>query len=91
MKLSNKKCVLFTMLCGSQIRGARALLNWTATELAEAASTNRFTIQKIEQSDGVPTAKAQILFEIQKALEAAGVEFIGTPDHGPGVRLKPKE
>ena len=25
---------------------------------------------------------------IQKALEQGGVEFIGTPDHQPGVRLK---
>ena len=89
--MSTKKCVFRKMLCGSQIRGARGILNWSASQLAEAANTNRFTIQKIEQADGVPTAKAQVLFEIQKALEAAGIEFIGTPDNGPGVRLKPKE
>jgi len=89
--MSNKKCAPFKMICGSQIRGARAMLNWTASNLAEAASTNRFTIQKIEQSDGVPSAKAQILFEIQKALETAGIEFIGSPDNGPGVRLRPND
>jgi DNA-binding transcriptional regulator YiaG len=89
--MSNKKCLSFKMISGSQIRGARAMLNWTASILAEAASTNRFTIQKIEQSDGVPSAKAQILFEIQKALETAGIEFIGTPDNDPGVRLKSKK
>jgi hypothetical protein len=25
---------------------------------------------------------------VQKALEAAGVEFIGTPEDGPGIRLR---
>ena len=89
--MSTKKCASHKMICGSQIRGARGMLNWSATQLAEAANTNRFTIQKIEQADGVPTAKAQVLFQVQKALEAAGVEFIGKPDDGPGVRLKPKE
>jgi hypothetical protein len=24
---------------------------------------------------------------LQKALEAAGIEFIGTPDDGPGIRI----
>jgi hypothetical protein len=28
------------------------------------------------------------LIEIQKALEAAGIEFIGTPEDGPGIRLR---
>ena len=28
------------------------------------------------------------LVSLQKALEEGGVEFIGTPDHQPGVRLR---
>jgi hypothetical protein len=28
------------------------------------------------------------LIEVQKALEAAGIEFIGTPEDGPGIRLR---
>jgi hypothetical protein len=29
------------------------------------------------------------LIEIQKALEAAGIEFIGTPEDAPGIRVRP--
>ncbi len=28
--------------------------------------------------------------QIQHSLEAAGIEFIGTPDDGPGLRLRRK-
>lgn len=38
--------------------------------------------------DGVPSGQVRTLIAIKEALEAAGVEFIGTPDDRPGVRLK---
>jgi hypothetical protein len=42
----------------------------------------------MEVMDGVPTGQVRTLMAIQEALEAAGVEFIGTPEDGPGVRLR---
>ena len=79
------------MIGGAQIRAARALLGWTAADLADQSGVTRFTIQRLEQSNGLPPSRSQTLDEIQRALEAAGVEFIGTPDDGPGVRLvKPR-
>lgn len=82
------------MIGGAQIRAARALLGWSAAELAERADVTRFTVQRLEQSEGVPPSRSQTLEEIQRAFEAAGIEFIGTPDDVPGVRLlrrtKPK-
>ncbi len=48
----------------------------------------RRTIVNIERSSGVPSANAQTLQKIQAALEAAGIEFIGTPDDGPGIRIR---
>jgi transcriptional regulator with XRE-family HTH domain len=76
------------MITGSQIRAARGILGWTAAVLAERTGTNRFTIQRLEQSDGVPPSRTQTLMEIKAAFEAAGVEFIGTPENGPGVKLR---
>jgi hypothetical protein len=38
--------------------------------------------------NGIPTGQARILDSIQKTLEEAGIEFIGTPGKQPGVRLK---
>jgi len=37
--------------------------------------------------DEVPPSRSGTLFEVQKALEAAGVEFIGSPNDRPGIRV----
>ena len=79
------------MITGAQIRAARGLKGWTAAELASISGTNRFTIQRLEQSDGVPPSRTQTLLDIKAAFEAAGIEFIGTPEDNPGVRLKTKK
>jgi len=79
------------MISGAQIRAARALVSWSAAELAKRCSVTRFTIQRLEQHDGVPPSRSQTLEEIQRAFESAGVEFIGAPDDGPGVRLARRE
>ena len=75
------------MIGGAQIRAARALLNWPAAALAKAVGVTRQTIQRLEQHDGLPPSRSQTLDDIQRSLEAAGVEFIGSPDDAPGVRL----
>jgi len=41
----------------------------------------------MEVMDGVPAGQVRTLIAIREALEEAGVEFIGTPDDRPGVRL----
>jgi hypothetical protein len=48
----------------------------------------RRTIVSIERENGVPSANASTLAKIQTALEAAGIEFIGTPNDGPGIRIR---
>ena len=78
------------MLTGSQIRAARALLNWSAADLADRISSARQTIQRLEQWEDVPPSRTQTLMEIKRVFEEAGLEFIGTPDNGPGVRFKPR-
>lgn len=79
------------MITGSQIRAARAALRWTTEELAEKAGLASRTIKRFEQENGVPASRSATLVEIQKALEAAGIEFIGAPDDGPGIRLRRAE
>ena len=46
------------------------------------------TIIRFEQTDGVPPKPLVDLAGGQKALEAAGIEFIGTPEDGPGIRVR---
>ena len=77
------------MITGSQVRAAKALLKWSGDTLAKNAGVAISTIRRIEADDGVlANASVKTLDSIKKALEEAGVEFIGTPDHQPGVRLK---
>jgi transcriptional regulator with XRE-family HTH domain len=76
------------LITGSQIRAARAALRWTTEELARKAGLASRTIKRFEQENGVPPSRSSTLIEIQKALEAAGIEFIGTPEDGPGIRLR---
>jgi transcriptional regulator with XRE-family HTH domain len=79
------------MLTGSQIRAARGLLRWSTEKAAEQVGVTRKTIERFEQHDGVPPSRSQTLIELQRAFEAAGIEFIGTPEDGPGVRLRRKK
>ena len=65
---------------------ARAALNWTVRNLAEAAGLHRNTITNIEV--GHFTGDPETLMRIEKVLTAAGVEFIVENGGGPGVRLR---
>ena len=76
------------MIDAAQIRAARALLNMGQTDLARIASVHVATIRRLEAATEVRGA-AESVWKIQKALEAAGIEFISEETgRGPGVRLK---
>ena len=79
------------MITGAQVRAAKALIRWSGSDLAEKADVGLSSIRRIETFEGVPESSVKVLNAIQNALEAAGVEFLGTPEDGPGVRLKPKK
>jgi len=75
------------MLSSGQIRAARALLRWTADDLAKESVIGVATIRRLELQDGVPKTNTNTLVLIKKAFEGAGIEFIGDPDNSPGLRL----
>lgn len=75
------------MLTSAQIRAARALLRWSSDDLANAAGIGGATVRRLEVQDGVPSVHAKTLQSIQTALEVAGIEFLGSPDDRPGVRI----
>ena len=76
------------MITVGQIKAARAALNWSATHLSQKASLGLRTVLRIEAGTGVPQTTTGTLAKIQAALEAAGIEFVGTPDDGPGIRIR---
>lgn len=78
-----------TMILVQQIRAARALLDWSQSELAKAASLGVATIRRMEAKEGLVRGSADSVWKIQKALETAGITFVPADDKGgPGVRLK---
>ena len=77
-----------SMLTSTQIRMARHALRWSVSELAAITGVSISTIKRIEASDGEPNSTKSNLANLKKALEAAGIEFIGSPDDGPGVRIR---
>ena len=79
------------MITSGQIKAARSLLGWTARDLASKAGIGFSTMIRLEASEGVPSSNVKTLGAIQRALEESGIEFIGTPDDGPGVRLFNKD
>jgi len=76
------------LITSGQIRAARSFLKWTGKELAEASGVAFSTLMRLETGEGIPSAQAKTLDAIQKAFEAAGLEFIGTPESGAGVRWR---
>jgi transcriptional regulator with XRE-family HTH domain len=75
------------MPTAEQIRAARALLRWSAVQLARRAGLAASTVARCEAGSGLPPVGVPTLQKIQRALEAGGVEFI-SGGNGPGVRLR---
>jgi hypothetical protein len=70
------------------MRAARALLRWSALDLAAASKVGVATIRRAEVVEGeIPVTLANET-ALRRALEAAGIEFIDENGGGAGVRLK---
>ena len=78
------------MVSSSQIKAARAMLGWSAIELANRSGVGSASIKRYEVQDGVPVANTKNLMSIRNALEEAGIEFTGDPLVKPGVTLRIK-
>jgi ribosome-binding protein aMBF1 (putative translation factor) len=75
------------MVSSSQIKAARAMLGWSAIELANRCGVGSASIKRYEVQDGVPVANTKNLMAIRNTLENAGVQFTGDPLVNPGVTL----
>jgi hypothetical protein len=75
------------MVSSCQIKAARAMLGWSAIELANRSGVGSASIKRYEVQDGVPVANTKNLMAIRNTLENAGVQFTGDPLVNPGVTL----
>jgi hypothetical protein len=74
-------------LTSAQIRAARALIRWSAQQLADASSVGVTTIRRAELTESETKLTRVNDQAIRRTLEAAGVEFIDDEAGSRGVRL----
>lgn len=77
---------LAVMLTPALSRAARALLDWSQEQLAEASHLGLSTIRDFERGRRVPSHNN--LAGIKRALRDAGIEFTPENGGGAGVRFK---
>jgi hypothetical protein len=75
-------------LTSAQIRAARALIRWSAQQLATKTEVGVTTIRRAELTPSETKLTRVNDQAIRRVLEAAGVEFIDADGAGPGVRLR---
>ena len=75
-------------LTSAQIRAARALIRWSAEDLARASAVGVTTIRRAELAEEATSLTAANDRSLRRALEDAGVEFIDENGGGAGVRMK---
>jgi transcriptional regulator with XRE-family HTH domain len=73
------------LITPEQIRAARALLRLEQGELARRAQVSVVTIRRLEAPNGLTKVAPGTVDEVQRALEAAGAEFVDR-----GVRRRPR-
>lgn len=72
----------------AQCRAARALLDWSQQQLADAAGVGVVTVRQLEAGSSQP--RRATMEVLRRALESAGVQFVDEGDsaQGSGVVLK---
>jgi hypothetical protein len=75
-------------ISSAQMRAARAMLRWTALDLAAASKVGVATIRRVEVVDGEIPVTAANEAAIRRALESAGIDFIQENETGEGVRFR---
>ncbi len=77
------------MVTIEQLRAARGLLGWSQSELAGRAGLSLPTVKRLEAGFG-PRVSDAARGKMQRAIEAAGIEFLDENGGGSGVRFKAK-
>ena len=72
------------------MRAARAMLDWSREQLSKEAGVGISALMRLESAEGVPSGNIKTFESVQRAFEKAGIEFIGSPENGAGVRWRPR-
>jgi len=89
--MHNKVNKALKQLTSAQLRAARALIRWSADDLARETTLSVTTIRRAELTEGETSMTTANDLAVRRALETAGVEFIDENGGGPGVRLRKRQ
>ena len=84
--LDNEAAEAGMSITPAEVRSARALLGWTQRDLARRAVISVSVVSAYETRKARPAPST--VRNLQRTLEAAGVEFIAENGEGAGVRLR---
>lgn len=74
-------------ITAEQIKAARAALGVTVRQIAQETGIGSATLKRYEATWGVPKSRKGHLHTLREFFQAAGIEFIGSPDDRPGIRI----
>jgi DNA-binding transcriptional regulator YiaG len=74
-------------ITSEQIKAARHAISLSNHEIAQATGIGIATLRRYEASQGVPKSRKGHLKLLKSFFEARGIEFVGAPDEGPGIRI----
>ncbi len=72
-------------ISSAQIRAARALLDWSMTDLASAAQVSISTVKRFERGSDQPVSD-DVVDMMRDAAETEGIRFL--PDDGTGLGIR---
>ena len=75
-------------ISSAQMRAARAMLRWSALDLAHASKVGVATIRRVEVIEGEIPVTAANEAAIRQAFESAGIEFIEENGTGEGLHFR---
>lgn len=78
-------------LTSAQIRAARALLRWSAEDLAHHSAVGVTTIRRAELTEFETSMTKANDLTVRRALENAGIEFIDENGGGAEVQLRRRQ
>ena len=81
----------FFSITSAQLRAGRALLRWSAEDLAKKARIGVATVRRAEAQDAEVTATVANIRAMRDAFEAAGLEFIPENGGGAGIRFRERK
>lgn len=75
------------MITGDQLKAARSVSGFSVQQLSDVTGLATMTIKRYESSRGVPKSRKGHLELLKTFFESRGIEFVGAPDEGPGIRI----